>query len=74
MLNCSSDRERLMESKKSKDQATLRENVEHKMPEGSWQEIRLEVERRVRWWSDNLCHAKLLHYYDEIIVLRGGTK
>lgn len=55
-----------MESKKPKDQATLRENVEHKMPEGSWQEIRLEVERRVRWWSDNLCHAKLLHYYDEI--------
>lgn len=74
MLNCSSDRERLMESKKPKDQATLRENVEHKMPEGSWQEIRLEVERRVRWWSDNLCHAKLLHYYDEIIVLRGGTE
>lgn len=52
----------------------LRENVEHKMPEGSWQEIRLEVERKVRWWSDNLCHAKLLDYYDEIIVLRGGIE
>ena len=37
-----------MESKKSKDQAMLRENVEHEMPEGSWQEIRLDVERRVR--------------------------
>lgn len=48
MLNCFSDREWLMESKKSKDQAMLRENVEHEMPEGSWQEIRLDVERRVR--------------------------
>lgn len=42
-----------MESKKSKDQAMLRENVEHEMPEGSWQEIRLDVERRVRWWLDD---------------------
>ena len=54
-----------MESKKSKDQAMLRENVEHEMPEGSWQEIRLEIERRVRWWPDN---SVMLSYL--VIIMR----
>ena len=74
MLNCSSDREWLMESKKSKDQAMLRENVEHEMPEGSWQEIRLEIERRVRWWPDNSVMLSYLVIIMRIIVLRGGIE
>ena len=48
-----------MESKKSQAQAISRENVEHEMLEGSWQEMKLEEENR-SWWSDNLCQAMLL--------------
>lgn len=60
MISCYSDKEGFMESKESQAQETSRENVEHKKFKGNWQEMRLWMKKRGRWWSDDLSRAELL--------------